>query len=115
MSAAAAYVVAAELDRPERGEINSDIVTIDPPVDLLAQAIERTRALLADRTRPTKERVRILWSAAKRARDLGASDVVRDAFAALAVDVALIGREDISHAIDWALRGWNPFEKGPLT
>jgi hypothetical protein len=101
------------------------------PVDLLAQAIERTRPLLADRTRPTKERIRVLWAAAKRARDLGAWDVVHDAFMQLAVEVHLIdsngfwtgedvresvrryGREDVEHTIRWALRGWNPFEEGP--
>jgi hypothetical protein len=24
------------------------------------------------------------------------------------------GREDVANTIRWALRGWNPFEKGPL-
>jgi hypothetical protein len=24
------------------------------------------------------------------------------------------GRQDVSHAIRWGLRGWNPFDKGPL-
>jgi hypothetical protein len=72
-------------------------------------------------------------SAAKKARDLGSRDVIADAFMQLAIDVNLIdqagrwtgadvrestrqfGAEDISHLITWALRGWNPFEKGPLT
>jgi hypothetical protein len=99
--------------------------------DLLAHAIERVRPMLATGT--TKERVHLLWAAAKAARDLGASDVVHDAFMALAVEVNLIdkngrwtgddvresvrryGREDVEHTIRWALRGWNPFEKGPLT
>jgi hypothetical protein len=33
-----------------------------------------------------------------------------------AVDANLIDRraEDIEHVLRWALRGWNPFEKGPL-
>jgi hypothetical protein len=102
------------------------------PVDLLAQAIERTRPLLADITRPPKERIRVLWAAAKMARDLGAWDVVHDAFMQLAVEVHLIdsngwwtgedvresvrryGAEDVAHAIRWALRGWNPFEEGAL-
>jgi hypothetical protein len=101
-------------------------------VDLLAQAIEQARPLLADQTQPTKQRIRILWATAKKARDLGASDVVADAFMQLAVEVNIInqagrwvapnvgestrafGREDIKHLITWALRGWNPFEKGPL-
>jgi hypothetical protein len=98
--------------------------------DLLTQAIERVRPLLATGT--TKQRVHLLWAAAKAARDLGASDVVADAFIELAAEVNLIdrggrwsgtdvresvrrhGAEDIRHAIAWALRGWNPFEKGPL-
>ena len=25
------------------------------------------------------------------------------------------GREDVAHVIGWAVRGWNPFETGPLT
>jgi hypothetical protein len=101
-------------------------------VDQLAQAIERVQAKLAE-DRPTKERIRILWAAAKKARNLGASDVVNHAFMVLAVEVNLIdeqgrwtgadvresvrrfGAEDVSHAITWALRGWNPFEEGPLT
>jgi hypothetical protein len=24
------------------------------------------------------------------------------------------GAEDVAHVITWALRGWNPFETGPL-
>jgi hypothetical protein len=101
-------------------------------VDLLAQEIECARSMLGDETRPTKERIRILWAAAKMARDLGAWDAVHDAFMQLAVEVNLIdrngrwtgadvresvrryGREDVEHTIRWALRGWNPFEQGPL-
>jgi hypothetical protein len=101
--------------------------------DLLSQAVERARPMIADCSRTTNERIRFLWAAAKMARELGASDVVFDAFMALAVDAGLIdargrwitddvresarryGAEDIAHAIRWALRGWNPFEKGPLT
>jgi hypothetical protein len=101
-------------------------------VDLLTQAVERTRLIMSDAARPTKERARILWASAKAARDLAASDVVAEAFLALAVETKLIdadgywtgrdvrrtqrrfGREDIEHTIAWALRGWNPFEKGPL-
>lgn len=103
-----------------------------PPVDLLTQAIERARPLVADRSRSTKERIRLLWAAAKMARELGASDVVNRAFMALALKVQLIdsngrwtgedvresvrryGAEDVAHAIRWALRGWNPFEEGPF-
>jgi hypothetical protein len=99
-------------------------------VSFLEQAIEHVRPMLADQSRPIKERTMILWAAAKKARDLGASDVVHDAFMALAREADLIdkhgrwtgkdvgesvrrfGREDVSHALHWAQRGWNPFEKG---
>jgi hypothetical protein len=102
------------------------------PVDLLAQAIERARTLVVDRSRSTKQRIRLLWASAKMARDLGAWDVVHDVFMQLAVEVNLIdqngrwtgedvresvrryGAEDVAHAIRWALRGWNPVEEGPL-
>ena len=101
-------------------------------VDLLADAIEHTRPLLTELL-PTKKRIRILWAAAKQSRDLAASDVVHGAFMALAIETTLIdrrgfwtgndfresvrrfGAEDVAHVISWALRGWNPFEKGPLT
>jgi hypothetical protein len=98
----------------------------------LAQVIELIRPMVADTNKPTKERIRILWAAAKKARDLGASDVVHGAFMALAVEANLIdqrgywtatdvrksvlrfGAKDVAHVITWAMRGWNPFEKGPL-
>lgn len=101
-------------------------------VNLLEQAIERARPLLSDRRKSTNQRVRILWAAAKRARDLGSSDVVHAAFGALAVQTNLIdsrgwwtgtdvrpsvrryGLDDVDHVITWALRGWNPFEQGSL-
>lgn len=116
-----------------------------PAVDLLAQAIERAKKLmLADPNKPTKARLRILWSAAKKARDLGSMDVVHDEFMALAIEVNLIdqdgrwigsdgasgymhiarnfvreyvrrfGAEDVDHVLRWAWRGWNPFEEGRL-
>jgi hypothetical protein len=95
-------------------------------VDLLAQAIGRARPLLVEGT--TKQRIRLLWAAVKHTRDLGASDVIHDAFMALAIEVELIdahgcwvdedlcrfGRDDVSHVIQWAMRGVNPFEEGPL-
>jgi hypothetical protein len=87
-----------------------------PAVDLLAQAAERVRPALMDQSKPTKGRVRILWAAASSACDLGALDVVFGEFMQAAVDANLIDRraEDIEHVLRWALRGWNPFEKGPL-
>jgi hypothetical protein len=104
----------------------------EPAVDLLGEAIERVRPLVADKTKTTKQRIHLLWAAAKKSRDLGAYDVVSDAFMALAVETNLIdergrwtgedvrkserrfGAEDVAHVVNWALRGMNPFEKGPL-
>jgi hypothetical protein len=101
-----------------------------PPADLLSQAIGQLRPLLVTGT--TKQRIHLLWAAAKRASDLGAGDVMRDDFMALAIEMKLIdsrgewtgddvresvrphGAEDIRHVISWALHGWNPFEQGPL-
>jgi hypothetical protein len=103
-----------------------------PAVDLLAQMIERVRPALMDQNKPTKARIRILWGAARQASNLGSADVVHDEFMALAIEVNLIdqhgrwtgsdvreyvrrfGAEDVDHVLRWALRGWNPFEKGPL-
>jgi hypothetical protein len=100
--------------------------------DLLTRVIESVRPLLADATQPTKTRIQLLWAAAKHARKFGAADVVHNAFTALAVETGLInkhghwtgtdvrddvrrhGAEDVAHTVAWALRGWNPFETGPL-
>jgi hypothetical protein len=97
------------------------------PVDLLEQAIANARPMLRDG--PTKARVRILWAAARAARQLAAEDQVHAAFMALAVEVGLIdrrgywlgedvrpdigrhGRQDIAHVLTWALRNRNPFER----
>jgi hypothetical protein len=96
-------------------------------VDLLEQAINRARPLL--RTGTTKERIRLLWAAAKNARPLGAEDVVEAAFLELAIEVGLIdergwwtgqdvradirrhGRQDVIHVLRWAARSRNPFER----
>jgi hypothetical protein len=100
--------------------------------DLLTQAIEVVSPMLADARKPTKERVRLLWAAAKAARDLAASDVVRETFMAVARRTRLIdergrwigadiaehrrnfGAQDTEHVVQWAVRGRNPFETGPL-
>lgn len=105
-------------------------MTSPAAVDLLAQAINHTRPMLTAGS--TNERVHTLWAAAKKARDLGAADVIHDAFMQLAIEVDLIdprghwtgddvreserrhGAEDISHVLRWAQRGWNPFGTGPL-
>lgn len=114
--------------RPKKGADNTFSA---PPINGInvAEIAERIRPSLADSSRSTKERIRILWAAAKAARH---ADDVRAVFIALAIETNLIdqrgrwtgtdvredvrrhGREDVEHVITWALRGWNPFEKGPL-
>jgi hypothetical protein len=97
-------------------------------IDLLGEAIEQVRPLLADRRRSTKARVRILWAAVMAARDLGAWDRVLGGFGALTVQTGLIdhrgrwtgqdvracyrhlGIEQIDHVICWAMRGMDPFD-----
>jgi Asp-tRNA(Asn)/Glu-tRNA(Gln) amidotransferase B subunit len=97
-----------------------------------AQAIEIARNRIAAAPQATKQRFHILWASARQARDLTASKEIHDAFLKLAIDVNLIdrngrwtgadvrdnlrryGAEDVSTAITWALRGCDPFEKGPL-
>jgi hypothetical protein len=111
-------------------------MTIIPmPLDLLSHAIDGLRPILADNSQPVKARMMVLWATAKKARGLGSSDQVHAEFMEVAVETNLInrngrytctdekhvrksarpyGREDVAHVITWALRGWNPFEKGPL-
>ena len=100
-----------------------------PVTDLLTQAIECVRPALME-SKSTKSRIRILWAACKKARDLGAIDVVTDDFIRLAVEVNFIdqrgrwtgedvrdyvrryGRDDVEHVLRYAFLGLNPFE-GP--
>jgi hypothetical protein len=107
-------------------------LTDDRDVRDLGQIIEGIRPLVADSSRPTKQRIRILWAAAKKVRELGKAEPIHCAFMALATQAHLIdsrgrwvgpdvvehihrhGREDVAHVISWALRGWNPFERGAL-
>jgi hypothetical protein len=96
------------------------------------QILEGIRPLVADSLRPTKQRIRILWAAAKKTHELGKAEPIHCAFMALATEARLIdargrwaasdvaehvrrhGSRDVAHVISWALRGWNPFETGPL-
>jgi hypothetical protein len=98
----------------------------------LEQVIEGIRPMVENSSRPTKERIRALWAAAKMARKLDAADPILRAFMQLAAETNLIdrcgrwtgadvaeevrryGAVDVAHVIRWALRGWNPFEQGPL-
>jgi hypothetical protein len=105
----------------------------DDTISLLDQAVERVRPILSGSGLSTKQRVRLLWAAVKMASGLAAADVVEETFIKLAVEVKLIdeqgrwtgadiaehrirhGADDVAHVVRWALRGWNPFESGPLT
>ncbi|MFZ1885403.1 MAG: hypothetical protein WAU53_17845 [Rhodoplanes sp.] len=105
-------------------------------VSLLDQFVAEKRLML-EQPHPAKARIRLLWALCKYARTkrLAAGDVLREEFMRLAVDVGMIderghwiclhkdeirqgiipyGRTDVAHVIDWALRGWNPFEEGSL-
>jgi hypothetical protein len=97
----------------------------------LDHAVAYVRPLVADATKPTKQRIRLLWAAAMRARDIGGTTATMKAFMALAVETGLInsygqwtgadvrdtqrryGAEDVAHVLQWAMRGMNPF-KEPL-
>jgi hypothetical protein len=102
-------------------------------VDLLTQLVRRVRPVVANGD--VHGRIRALWAAAKFAhlRNLAAADVITEHLMALAIDAGLIdrrgcwdcagiaehrrpyGRQDVAHAVDWALRGaMNPFAEGPL-
>lgn len=98
----------------------------------LAEALDATRAILLDESMRTKTKIQALWAACKLAREFDEYDAVKAAFINLAIETNLInrngywtdddvrqsvrsfGRKDVEHVITWALRGWNPFEKGPL-
>jgi hypothetical protein len=117
--------------QPVHGRTVSDIPDTEPPMSaadtamaapasLLAQVANRVRARLTDRAVPAKVRLQLFWATAKAARDFAATDVLREDLLDLAHSTRLhhdLGRhadEDLTHVIAWALRGWNPFETGPL-
>ena len=101
--------------------MNDDAVYVEGavPVDWLSEVINILRSELG-RDRPVNERAAAFWSFVVEARDLGASDVVVNDCTEVAVNSGLVtdlghrGREDVEHLISWALRGWNPFARGPL-
>ena len=70
--------------------------------------------------KPIKHRLRVLWAAAKVVRGVVRHDIAAAQFCRLAQAcgitsaLGLHGREDVRHVVDWALRGLNPFESGPL-
>ena len=90
-----------------------------PPRDLLSQVIDKLRPHLA-RDIHVKDRLFTFWSFVLESRHLGASDVVEEDFRGVAHDCGLIadlgrnGAENLEHVLQWGLRGFNPFEKGPL-
>lgn len=83
-------------------------------VSLLDQAIAKVRPML-ERPNPAVARVRLLWAAAKHAREFADRYIVVDEFTKLAVETGLaaqLGRqadEDIAHVLAWAVLGKNPF------
>jgi hypothetical protein len=83
-------------------------------VSLLAEAIAKVRPML-ERPNPAAARIRLLWAAAKHARDLAAQDIVVDEFTRLAVETGLAEQlgphagEDVAHVLAWAVMGRNPF------
>ena len=90
----------------------------------LSEVIELTRLQL-DRQLPAKQRIQSLWSAAKAARSVAPADVLAAGLFQLASEAGLTadlnncrpkgaGIESVRHVIDWACRGINPFETGPL-
>jgi hypothetical protein len=87
--------------------------------DLLTQVIDQLRPHLA-RNILVRERLVTFWSFVMESRRLGASDVVEEDFRVVAHDCGLIedlgwnGTEFLEHVLQWGLRGFNPFEKGPL-
>jgi hypothetical protein len=117
--------------RPPKRQSSPPAIHFDKKLTL-DQIIDTARPMVADATCSTKQRIRKPWAAAKASRACGASDVIHRAFMNLAVEASLIdrrghwtgndvradvrrhGTEDVAHVITWALRGWNPFETGPL-
>ena len=87
-----------------------------PSKDLLAEALTRFCRRIGRPGAP-KDRVRALWAAVVAARDLGASDVIENAFIELAQELGLeadLGRhgaEDVRHVVRWGLLGRDPFGK----
>jgi hypothetical protein len=91
-----------------------------PAVDLLAEGIAHVCAELAANPSVTV-RARILWAGVVACRDLGASDVVRDAFIRLAADSGLFDQlaalqphapaATIDHLIRWGMLDRDPFGK----
>ena len=84
-------------------------------ISLLGEAIAKVRPLL-EQPNPTSARIRLLWAAAKHARNLAAADIIADEFTKLAVETGLadaLGQhagEDIAHVLAWAALDRNPFE-----
>jgi hypothetical protein len=91
--------------------------TVEGP---LGEVLESLRRQIADRSQPIKQRIHRFWAIAKGSRDLAASDVLTREFRRIAYETKLVadlgwhGAEDVRHVLDWALRGMNPFETGPL-
>src|SRR3954469_17172908 len=87
-----------------------------PPVDLLAEALNRLRPRLADAALTPRQRLQFLWAGAAAANRFAARDVWGDAFARLIVETGLLHRlnrrtsaQDLCHLLAWAWMGRNPW------
>jgi hypothetical protein len=73
-----------------------------------------------DRRVPVVRRIQGFWATAKASRGLGSDEVLAAKFVKLAEQSGLVadlgrhGRADVEHVLSGALKGWNPFAKGPL-
>ena len=79
--------------------------------DYLSTAIEHVRPMFADTTLPWPARLRLLWAAAKNAREYAASDVWEQEFMWLANDCGLLaqfGRHQVQHVLAWAYENDDP-------
>jgi hypothetical protein len=93
---------------------------IDDEAEILPRLVRCAEQLVAE-AQSTKQQTRVIWAAAKSGRGLAANELIKSEFIALANRCGVIAargryvRDDVRHVIRWALRGWNPFERGPLT
>jgi hypothetical protein len=82
-------------------------------------ALERARPLIADESRPLRERLMTWWAIATATRDLATRDAWGDDLVRLAVETGLFAALhkkarrssaiDLSHVLAWAWRNKNPW------
>jgi hypothetical protein len=85
-------------------------MTASDTVDLLTAALAHVRPML-DSAASDRERLQILWAAAKNARELASNDVWEDEFMTLGTECGLVdrvGAKTVQHVLGWAWRNDNP-------